>query len=278
MPKHAHLATTTSDALATTTELDALYGDAGGEGLENVNRDDIVLPRLAIMQTVSPQVADGTSRPGHIVNTVTGEDYGSTLRFFALISYTSRVQWASRQLNSEIECQSRDGIHGSMTDARHNHGKCAGCPLAEWTDDQAPLCTEFRNLLLLPFAADADATTAVTNPAPAVYSAKRASLSAVRKFLGAAQLLRKKVGNTMVKPPLWASLYEFKTVKVTNDKGNYFLPAFTRLGYVEDADMFRALRTAYDAAKEALPKIAVTEATTDSEVPAEVPADDEGDY
>jgi hypothetical protein len=51
-------------------------------GTEHITKEDVVFPRLALAQSTSPQLKDSEScfieslRPGHLFNTLTGENYG----------------------------------------------------------------------------------------------------------------------------------------------------------------------------------------------------------
>lgn len=58
------------------------YIEAGREGLEDITKSDLLTPRLALAQALSPQVTEGDPaqieglKPGDLFNSQTGENYG----------------------------------------------------------------------------------------------------------------------------------------------------------------------------------------------------------
>lgn len=272
MPKQAPLATRDerSTALVDAT-LAEMLGAEGAQGLENVGADEIQLPRLAILQPMSPLVTDNKARAGEIVNLLTNENFGNECFIYPLLYWTSRTQWASKDLNSEILCQARDGVHGTNKDAAHAGGVCANCPQAKWHEDKAPSCTQFKNILLVPFNDEA----ALGDSVPAVFSGKRASILPVNKFLSAAIALRLN-GKKM---PLWSSMYKLSTKKESNDKGTYYVPVLERIGYITSKEVFGYLKELYLQMKDAFERMIVTvagESPDDGYVaaPADVESED----
>jgi hypothetical protein len=233
--------------LALDAELAGLFGDAAGEGLENVTSSEIVLPRLGIIQPTSPMVEAGTAKPGDIANLLTGENYGTSVQLYPLMFWSTRIFWESKALNSAILCSSKDGRNGTLKTDLTGGGVCARCPQAQWHDGEGPACTEFKNLLVIPFAyaTPEEELDAILNTAPTVFSAKRTSVKALNQFLSTAVAIR-----AAGKPvPLFSSKWALSTEKKENDKGKFFLPVFKRLGYVDTKEMFGYLRSTYQEAK-----------------------------
>ena len=69
----------------------------GHEGMENVNKNDLILPRLAICQGNNPQRKKANPlyieglEDGDLFNTVTNEVYGNKLQFIPLLKTGSRI-------------------------------------------------------------------------------------------------------------------------------------------------------------------------------------------
>jgi hypothetical protein len=256
MAPKSNLATRDAADISIGDELLDLFGDAAGEGLENVTSDEIVLPRLAIIQPTSPMVTEGTARPGDIANLLNGDNYGNRVKIFPLMFWASRIYWSSKDLNSTILCSAKDGRNGTLKTAETAYGICAQCPHSQWHEGEAPICTEFKNLLVVPVSFDEeDVEGVVANTAPTVFSAKRTSIVAVNRFLSAAMAVRLK-GN---KVPLFASSWTLSTEKKTNDSGTYFVPVFSRIGYVESKGLFGYLRKTYQEAKDSQDKFVVSQ-------------------
>lgn len=82
---------------------DYLQKDSPARGNENVTIDDITIPRLDIVQALSPEVKEGDpkyreeARPGMLVNSVTGQLYGKEV-FVILVYYTKQwLVWKKRK-------------------------------------------------------------------------------------------------------------------------------------------------------------------------------------
>lgn len=62
----------------------------------NLDRSDILIPKLLVMQGMSKQVADEKAQPGEIVNSVTGEVLaarGKDIRFIPIMQFKSWVKY-----------------------------------------------------------------------------------------------------------------------------------------------------------------------------------------
>jgi hypothetical protein len=244
--------------LAAQAEIEAMFGEAGGEGLEHVRSEDLVLPRLAILQPVSPLAQEEGYRPGDMVNTITGDNFGKTLDFYPLQYWETRIHWVDPTVQGgAIDCQSRDGIVGTKRDAPHAGGNCAKCPFAQWSDDgQGPRCTSFKNLMIIPSGQDAS---------PMVFSGKRTAERPVRQMVSAALMLRRNGKN----PPFYSSLWTITVEKQQNDQGVFFTPKFTRKEYVSDPALFVQLRELYGSMKQAQDRIVIAPETEETAPAAE---------
>jgi hypothetical protein len=50
-------------------------------GLEGINRDDITLPRIKLMQAMSDEVINGSASAGEWLNTLSNQSYGNNFEF-----------------------------------------------------------------------------------------------------------------------------------------------------------------------------------------------------
>lgn len=230
MSKSTELAKTNAASLASQedVELQALLGEYGAEGLENISSDDIKTPRLAILQPTSPLSSEEGFSAGHIVNLQTQVSYGKEVEIIPLFYWTSAVHGMTGDLSSKLTpCH-----------------KLAACPDGQWVDDKPPKCTLFKNVLVLPLAKAKEGETfaeRVLAASPAVFAAKRTAIKGTNAFLTMAAMLR-----INGKPaPLFASAYKLKTEKVDGDKGTFFVPSFSRVEMVKDVELFKYLRQLY---------------------------------
>lgn len=74
-----------------------------GRGSENVGVDDIVIPRLEVIQALSPQVKDGdpkfneAARPGMLINSVTQQVYGKEVMVIPVYYTKQWLVWKARK-------------------------------------------------------------------------------------------------------------------------------------------------------------------------------------
>ncbi|HOA81733.1 MAG TPA: hypothetical protein PKK61_11840 [Defluviitaleaceae bacterium] len=108
-------------------------------GLEAIDRSDIKLPKIKLIQSTSVEAQKGKCPAGHFFNVVTGETYPE-LRCKLLVLGKSRVMWKKPfKRGEEPLCRSFDGVlkfDGTK--------KCANCQYQSWDNiaegDNKPAC------------------------------------------------------------------------------------------------------------------------------------------
>ena len=113
------------------------------QGLGKIDAEDRMIPRLKLMQPLSPEVGEGLAKSGEFLNSIAKKSYGKEIEFIPIVWWKSRIYWAQRSEGGEILCQSRDALHGSA------YGLCADCDYCKWHDKEAPVCTAIINILML---------------------------------------------------------------------------------------------------------------------------------
>lgn len=90
--------------------------DMGGAGFENVNETrDILIPRVTILQALSPQMQKSkpeylpNARPGDICDTATGEIFAQPLRAVVVDYVVSYLEWAPRNSSKGLVAIYQDG-------------------------------------------------------------------------------------------------------------------------------------------------------------------------
>ncbi len=217
-----------SGPLAVPDHIAALHGH---EGLENVTREDLVLPRLMICQAMSPQrkktnpnyIAALTD--GDLFNSVTGEIYGSEVQLIPLLFSKSRLYFRDLASGGGILCQSFNGVDGGSLSPT-----CEACPNSKFDGlGKAPVCNLFYNFpsLILP------------SQELIAASFKSTGLKAGKNWLSRMALLKK---------PAYAGVYQLRVVEQANQKGTFFAPvvSFKRWTTFEELQLaqsqFAALR------------------------------------
>lgn len=200
---------------------DYLKHDGPSRGAEDITRDDMVTPRLAIAQANSPQrkkldpsFIDGLEE-GDIFNTVTGQIYGTKLTVVPLFFFKQRMMFDD---NNSILCQSFNGVDGG----RLHPSDCATCPHAQFKNDEEdsrPDCnTLFNYMALLP-------------------ANELAALSLKSTGLKAAKQLNAKV--RMSKLDMFARVLNLESVSMTR-KNNQFWGYKLELGDFVPKELYTA--------------------------------------
>jgi len=124
-----------------------------GRGMEQVQKEDILLPRIKLLQALSPEVVDLEQKNGTMSNSVTNENYGAELLFIPVLHWKSRIYFEGIGQAAKILCASQDGLTPTVPS---EYAKvCLECLMGKWNDaaktkkDQAPKCNIFYNFIIL---------------------------------------------------------------------------------------------------------------------------------
>jgi hypothetical protein len=136
-------------AVANKEEIPEWLQDVKGQaGLEAMDQGDLVLPRLAIAQTLSPAL--NKSKPkyieglevGMLYNTVTRRIYGPNVRVVPILFSKMRIKFKPISEGGGIVCQSLNGIDGGIL----HPSDCATCEHSQFkADGTKPTCYKFMN-------------------------------------------------------------------------------------------------------------------------------------
>ncbi len=190
----------------------------GHEGMEQVRKKDLVIPRLGIGQGQNPQMKRSNPlyieglRDGEFFNPVTNDVYGDTLSFIALSYGPSRIlfeQTEDDKPTGKILCRSNNAIDGGSISPT-----CDTCPKSQWRNGgkTPPECTEFMNFPLI-----------LIGPKHLVISSfKSTGLKPTKMFLTKMDMLVNKWSK-----PLYSWVSEVKLNPDKNDAGEFYVPTFT---------------------------------------------------
>lgn len=119
-------------------DLEAMYG-----GLE---QEDVTIPRVVILQGLSPEVTEGRGRPGEFYIKGLERNLGKgPIEIVVLMRNKSRIRWQDLNLGGGILCRSID----SKTGTGDPGGSCEVCPLSAWTGTGKPTCDLYQNLIII---------------------------------------------------------------------------------------------------------------------------------
>ena len=116
-------------------------------GFEDEEAGDIIIPRVKVIQTLSPERKDKIADEGDIINSLTKEKYNGKV-FIPVFKFNNNIDWKDRADGGGIRCIARDGKVGEEIDGSRK--LCAQCRRCEFDNtkqgrDAAPKCTKYIN-------------------------------------------------------------------------------------------------------------------------------------
>jgi hypothetical protein len=113
----------------------------GGMGSENV-----VIPRLVVVQKTSPEVETGEAKPSELFIKGLGMNLGAgPVEIIPIRRDTSRIRWKDPKVGGGIVCRSKDG----RTGVGEPGGNCAVCLMTRWDGAERPSCDQYENVLVV---------------------------------------------------------------------------------------------------------------------------------
>lgn len=116
-------------------------------GFEDEETDDVIIPRVKVIQTLSPERKDKVAEEGDIINSLTKEKLNGK-KFVPVFKFNNNVWWKPRSEGGGIQCIARDGKVGRASD--DSIVMCAQCRRCEFDNskqgkDALPTCTKYIN-------------------------------------------------------------------------------------------------------------------------------------
>lgn len=119
-------------------EMQAMYGD--------MSREHVSIPRLVILEPLSPEVGEKEGAPGDFYVKGLGRNLGpGPVEVVVLFRNFSRMSWKPLSEGGGIICQAQDGKKGIGTPG----GDCTVCPNKEWNGPIKPLCDLYENFIVI---------------------------------------------------------------------------------------------------------------------------------
>ena len=216
------VATKKEGALATN-----LFEADANQGAQNISQEDLALPFLKILGQLSPEVnkRDGKyvegAEPGLIINTVTNELYND-VDVIPCHYKRQYIEWQDRGTSTGAPV----AIHEADSDiiSQTTRGK-------DYKDRLA-------NGNYLENTASHFVLVRGANPHTALISMKSTQLKVSRKWNSMMMGLKMQGKNGLFTPPTYSHIYNLKTVQMSNDKGTWFGWDVTKVGPVDDKNMY----------------------------------------
>jgi hypothetical protein len=206
-------------------------------GLENITSEDLTIPRLKILQALSPEVqkrdgkyVDGASA-GDIINTVTGALYGEDKQLTVLpVSYKRLfLEWQPRESGGGLVAQHEDQAVLSKT-TKNQIGQ-------DMLENGNYIQTSANHFVLI-INDDGSFDQAMIPMAGT-------QLKKSRTWNSVMASIKMRSDDKVFTPPSFSHKYSLKTVQESNDRGTWFGWSVTNLGPLSKDEMFF-----YEAAKD----------------------------
>ena len=211
------------------------YDDAGS-GLENIGAEDVTIPRLKILQAMSPEVnkhdgkyVDGAST-GDIIKTVTSTVYNESNPLIVLPVAYKRLflEWTPRESGGGLVAQHDDPAVLEKTTKNEQY--------QDVLENGNYIQTSATHFVLV-INADGSYDTAMISMAGT-------QLKRSRTWNSMMASVKMKSGDKVFTPPTFSHKYGLNCVQESNDRGTWFGWGITAKGQVTGDEM-----TYYEAAK-----------------------------
>jgi hypothetical protein len=216
--------------------------DETRRGAEDIAAEDILVPRLAVAQGMTPQVMAGMDgfSPGVLFNTATNELYGKGPVKVAIIK-------AMRSRYMEFAPMTEGG---GLIDPNVPPGD----PRTQFRGSEPPIATKFLDFLALMLPIDQD------NPMGSLVSVSFKGMN-----LKKAKRLNMLIGQRG-KVATWAGVYSIAPLMEKNEKGTFFVFDIQNAGWVPQDGTYEACEQVYEMLKTTDIKIHEPEANDDAPV------------
>ena len=116
-------------------------------GFEDEESGDMIIPRVKVIQTLSPERKDKIANEGDIINSLT-KDKLNGKTFIPVFKFNNNIDWKDRSEGGGIQCIARDGRVGEKSDGTTL--MCASCRRCEFDNtkqgkEALPKCTKYIN-------------------------------------------------------------------------------------------------------------------------------------
>ena len=202
------------------------------QGAQNISQEDLAWPFLKILGQLSPEVnkrdgkyVDG-AEPGKIINTVTNELYDS-IDVIPCHYKRQYIEWADRGTSTGAPVAIHDADSDIVSQTTRGKDYKDRLPNGNYLDNTA------NHFVLL----------CGKNPGTALISMKSTQLKVSRKWNSMMMGLKMQGKNGLFTPPTYSHIYNLKTVQMSNDKGTWFGWDVSKVGPVEQKDLYDMAKT-----------------------------------
>lgn len=239
-----------------TSNLPAFMQADAADGKENIGNDDIIIPRVALMQSVSDEVEAGKIRAGNFLHILLEEDMGTAIDDIVIVSHSKRyVLWSPRHEGGGILARASDGktwdeafqgmefeVAPSKDRPRYKVkwkvegevGRDVG--LGAWgssdpeNPDSSPAATLTHVLVCVSLSR--------LEMGPFTILLQRTAEKSARELLTKIRL---------DKAPLYGQVYRLSSTQSSGPSGDFYNYSFSKNGHVQELELYQQTQAMYES-------------------------------
>ena len=204
-----------------------LFEADANQGAQNISQEDLALPFLKILGQLSPEVnkRDGKyvegAEPGKIINTVTNELFDN-VQVIPCHYKRQYIEWQDRGTSTGAPVAIHEADSDIVSQTTRGKDFKDRLPNGNYLDNTA------NHFVLV----------TGKNPQTALISMKSTQLKVSRKWNSIMMGLKMQGKNGLSTPPTYSHIYNLSTVQMSNDKGTWFGWDVTKVGPVQDKNIY----------------------------------------
>lgn len=223
-----------------------------GRGLEKVSSDDMTIPRLAIIQSGSPQRKKKDDKyieeadEGMVFNTVSNALYKDTFYVVPCEFEKLFIEWIPRESG------------GGLVTMYNTSNK----PQAKKEENGRRFLLENGNQLVDTAQHYVMVIGKDGSYEPAVMSMSSSLLTVSRNWVTRMKLQRENVNGKLIEPPTFYYKWPVTTIEKTNSDGSWFIYKIGNPEPIGDADLYQAAKSLSDSVRKG---VATADVNTDND-------------
>jgi len=204
-----------------------LFEADANQGAQNISQEDLALPFLKILGQLSPEVnkRDGKyvegAEPGKIINTVANELFDN-VQVIPCHYKRQYIEWQDRGTSTGAPVAIHEADSDIVSQTTRGKDFKDRLPNGNYLDNTA------NHFVLV----------TGKNPQTALISMKSTQLKVSRKWNSIMMGLKMQGKNGLFTPPTYSHIYNLSTVQMSNDKGTWFGWDVTKVGPVQDKNIY----------------------------------------
>lgn len=226
------------------------------DGKENISQQDIIIPRIALMQSVSDEVTEGLASAGNFFHTILEEEFGDLIDDLVIIHHRKVYNlWQPRHMGGGILARATDGENW---DPQFRGMEFEVAPYKDqprkkvkWSIGTSPAEYAVNRDTGLGAWGSMDPDNSDSQPA-ATLSHQLLCVSLSRLSIGPFVVLLQRTGEKVARgllgkvkvdpAPIYGQVYKMSSKTQSSPSGDYFNYAFSKNGHVPDEGLYLQLQ------------------------------------